>query len=64
MIGAFTQQIDLAQVLIVAFVIFWFGLVFYIRREDKREGYPLEEAIPELGHRIVGFPEEPASQNL
>ncbi len=60
MIGAFTQQIDLAQVLIVAFVIFWFGLVFYIRREDKREGYPLEEAIPELGHRIVGFPEEPA----
>ena len=54
--GAFTQQIDLAQLLIVAFVLFFFGLVYYIRGEDKREGYPLEEAIPTLGHRIVGFP--------
>lgn len=59
MIGAFTQQIDLPQVLIVGFVLFFLGLVYYIRREDKREGYPLEEAIPELGHRIVGFPTIP-----
>lgn len=60
MIGVFTQQIDLAQVLIVAFVLFFVGLVYYIRGEDKREGYPLEEAIPELGHRIVGWPNPPA----
>lgn len=59
MIGAFTQQIDLAQVLIVAFVLFFFGLVYYIRGEDKREGYPLEEAIPTLGHGIVGWPSLP-----
>jgi photosynthetic reaction center H subunit len=60
MIGAFTQQIDLAQILVLAFVGFFFGLDYYIRREDKREGYPLEEAIPTLGHGIVGFPEMPA----
>ena len=60
MIGAFTQQIDLAQILALGFVVFFFGLVFYIRREDKREGYPLEEAIPALGHGIVGFPNMPA----
>ncbi len=59
MIGVFTQQVDLAQVLIVAFVIFFFGLLYYIRREDKREGYPLEEAIPTLGHGLVGFPAPP-----
>jgi photosynthetic reaction center H subunit len=25
------------------FVIFFFGLILYLRREDRREGYPLEE---------------------
>ena len=59
MTGVFTSQIDLAQLLVVAFVVFFFGLVFYLRREDKREGYPLEEAIPTLGHGIVGFPNAP-----
>ena len=60
MTGVYTSQIDLAQVLIVAFVLFWFGLVWYIRREDKREGYPLEESIPTLRHGIVGWPDAPA----
>ena len=60
MIGAFTQQIDLAQVVFIAFALFFLALVYYIRQEDKREGYPLEEAIPTLGHRIIGFPEMPA----
>lgn len=59
MIGVFTTQIDLAQVLIAAFVLFWFGLVWYIHREDKREGYPLEEAIPTVRHSIVGWPDAP-----
>ena len=57
--GVITNQIDFAQVLIAAFVLFFFGLLFYLRREDKREGYPLEEAIPALGHGIVGFPNAP-----
>ena len=60
MIGAATSQIDLAQVLVAAFVLFFFGLVYYLHREDKREGYPLEEEIPTLGHGIVGYPNVPA----
>ena len=54
--GAITQQIDLAQLLVVAFVLFFFGLVYYIRGEDKREGYPLVEAGSRANHEIVGFP--------
>ena len=59
MIGSFTQQIDLPQVLVAAFALFFAGLVVYLQRESKREGYPLHEAIPELDHRILGFPEPP-----
>ena len=59
MIGVFTTQIDLAQVLIAATVLAWFVLVWYLQREMKREGYPLEEAIPTVRHSIVGWPEMP-----
>jgi len=31
-----------AQIAIYAFWLFFGGLVYYLRREDKREGYPLE----------------------
>ncbi|MGY2047825.1 photosynthetic reaction center subunit H [Methylobacterium sp. JK268] len=40
--GAITSYIDVAQVVLYAFWIFFTGLVFYLRREDRREGYPLE----------------------
>lgn len=40
--GAITNNIDVAQVVLYAFFIFFAGLVFYLRREDRREGYPLE----------------------
>ncbi|MEH3148714.1 MAG: photosynthetic reaction center subunit H [Methylobacterium frigidaeris] len=40
--GAITSYIDVAQVVLYAFWIFFAGLVFYLRREDRREGYPLE----------------------
>jgi len=39
--GALTGYLDVAQVVLYAFWIFFFGLIFYLRREDKREGYPL-----------------------
>jgi photosynthetic reaction center H subunit len=39
--GAITQYIDVAQVVLYVFWVFFFGLIFYLRREDKREGYPL-----------------------
>ena len=59
MIGSFTQHIDLPQVLLVAFGLFFAALVVYLQGESKREGYPLEEAIPTVRHRIVGFPDMP-----
>jgi photosynthetic reaction center H subunit len=42
--GALTQHLDVAQVVLYAFWVFFAGLIFYIRREDRREGYPLENA--------------------
>ena len=39
---AFTEYIDLAQVAIWVFWLLFAGLVYHLRREDKREGYPLE----------------------
>lgn len=39
--GAITSYIDVAQVTIWMFWIFFIGLLIYLRREDRREGYPL-----------------------
>lgn len=40
--GAFTRYIDIPQVVLYVFWIFFAGLIWYLRGEDKREGYPLE----------------------
>ncbi|ABD08668.1 Photosynthetic reaction center H-chain [Rhodopseudomonas palustris HaA2] len=51
--------LDLAQVTLYVFWIFFAGLLFYLRREDKREGYPL---IPDTGTgrlRKTGIPASP-----
>lgn len=40
--GLITAEIDLTQVVLYAFWIFFAGLIIYLRREDKREGYPLQ----------------------
>ena len=40
--GEITGYIDVAQVTLYAFWVFFFGLIFWLRREDRREGYPLE----------------------
>jgi photosynthetic reaction center H subunit len=40
-----TPGIDVALLVFWAFVLFFVGLVFYLRREDRREGYPLEEEM-------------------
>ena len=37
--------LDVAELVFYAFVLFFIGLVFYLRREDRREGYPLEDEI-------------------
>lgn len=41
--GAITENIDVAQVVLYAFWIFFAGLIWYLRQEDRREGYPLED---------------------
>lgn len=38
-----TPGIDVALLVFWAFVLFFICLVFYLRREDRREGYPLED---------------------
>lgn len=40
-LGYITSYFDVAQVAIWAFLLFFAGLVYWIRREDRREGYPL-----------------------
>jgi photosynthetic reaction center H subunit len=57
--GAITGYIDVAQLTLYAFWLFFAGLIFYLRREDKREGYPLES---DRSDRILvqGFPPMPA----
>lgn len=40
-IGAITQYVDVAQLVLYAFWAFFAGLVYYLIRENHREGYPL-----------------------
>jgi photosynthetic reaction center H subunit len=46
MIGSITSQVDVAQLVLYAFWIFFALLLLYLRREDRREGYPLVEEGP------------------
>jgi photosynthetic reaction center H subunit len=50
--GTIVGSIDLAQVVLYAFFIFFIGLVVYLRREDKREGYPL---VVDGGGKVHGY---------
>ena len=56
--GAITGYIDVAQLVLYAFWIFFAGLIIYLRREDKREGYPLD---PDRSSQtpLEGFPAMP-----
>ena len=57
--GAITAYIDVAQIALYAFWIFFAGLIYYLHREDKREGYPLEsERSPNV--RVQGWPRIPS----
>jgi photosynthetic reaction center H subunit len=40
-----TPYIDVALLTVYAFFLFFLGLVVYLRREDRREGYPLEDEV-------------------
>lgn len=58
--GSLTGYIDVAQMTLYAFLLFFAGVVLYLRREDKREGYPLEVDNVPRGTRLKeGFPFTP-----
>jgi len=40
--GELTAYLDVAQVTLYVFWAFFFALIFWLRKEDRREGYPLE----------------------
>jgi photosynthetic reaction center H subunit len=61
--GAITSYIDVAQVVLYAFWIFFFGLILYLRREDKREGYPLE-SDRSRNISVQGFPAIPRPKSF
>lgn len=42
MYGTIIGTVDLAQIALYLFWLFFAGLVFYLQRENMREGYPLE----------------------
>lgn len=52
--GAITQYVDVAQLVLYAFWIFFFGIIYYLVREGHREGYPMET---ESGRGVIaGWP--------
>lgn len=57
--GAITSNIDVAQVVLYMFWVFFFSLVYYLHRENKREGYPLESDTGMGRNRYEGFPATP-----
>lgn len=50
--------IDLPQVLLYGFWLFFAALILYLRREDKRHGYPLDSDRANVV--VQGFPAMPA----
>ncbi len=52
--GAITGYVDLAQLLLYAFWIFFASLIIYLVREGHREGYPME--TDGLSREVKGWP--------
>jgi photosynthetic reaction center H subunit len=61
--GAITEYIDVAQLVLYAFWVFFAGLIYYLHQENKREGYPLESNVPGR-NKIVGFPGLPSPKTF
>lgn len=54
-IGVITGYVDLAQIILYLFWIFFAGIIFYLILENHREGYPMESEGP--GSPVVaGWP--------
>ena len=57
--GVISSQLDIPTIAFWVFVLFFVGLVFWLQRESKREGYPLR-ASPFTPEQMDGFPPPPA----
>lgn len=54
-VGSITEYIDVPQLILYVFWIFFIGLVIYLQRESRREGFPLRSDKPDvLPHHRVG----------
>jgi photosynthetic reaction center H subunit len=60
--GEITANIDVAQLVLYAFWLFFAGLIYYLRREDHREGYPMVGDTD--GHIVNGFPPLPTPKKF
>lgn len=58
-IGAITGYIDVAQLALYAFWLFFAGLIYYLHRENKREGYPLIDDRGPPRRLVEGIPPTP-----
>ena len=56
--GAITQYVDVAQLVLYVFWAFFAGVIYYLLRENHREGYPMDSGR-ENGPRIEGWPSVP-----
>ena len=59
--GAITQYVDVAQVVLYIFWAFFAGLIYYLLRENHREGYPMDSGR-ENGPRMEGWPPVPEAK--
>lgn len=62
--GAITPYMDVAQVVLYVFWAFFAGLIYYLVRENHREGYPMDSGI-QNGPKVGGWPvPEPVSYKM
>ena len=62
--GAITQYVDVAQLVLYVFWAFFAGLIYYLVRENHREGYPMDPGR-EGGPKVTGWPvPEPKTYKL
>ncbi|MBB1077465.1 photosynthetic reaction center subunit H [Rhodoferax sp. 4810] len=53
--GGFTKSFDVAQLVLYVFWAFFAGVVYYLQREQHREGYPMDPGRPN-GPKTTGWP--------
>jgi photosynthetic reaction center H subunit len=55
-VGAITGYVDLAQIILYLFWLFFAGIIFYLVLENHREGYPMESEGPPGSAPVMGWP--------